>query len=118
MIRRVIFLVLLASVLADDCLPLYWEVNPNYKVVTNEVEIYAKNPLQVGSVNTSVTENLTKITYSLNDIKVKQTYDGSRVIVKYVWMTCSGNGTGLISISNNIINLAFAYDANSKRRLT
>jgi|JI9StandDraft_2_1071091.scaffolds.fasta_scaffold155505_3 hypothetical protein len=26
---------------------------------------------------------------------------------------CSGNGTGLISVNNNLINMSFSYNANS-----
>ena len=69
------------------------------------MEAYSKFQLQFGSVNTTVRENLTSITYALNNITVKQSYDGSRVIV-------NGNGTGLISVSKNIINMAFSYYAN------
>ena len=83
MIRQMLLAVLLLTgVLADDCSPLYWEVNPTYQIINNEVEMYSKLPLNISAVNTTVTENATKITYSLNDIKAKQTYDGSRVIVK------------------------------------
>jgi hypothetical protein len=82
MIRLLFTVLVLTSALADDCAPLYWEINPNYKVVTNEVETYSKFQLLFGSVNTTVIENATKITYALNEITVKQSYDGSRVVVK------------------------------------
>lgn len=81
MIRPVVLLALFCCLLADDCSPLYWEVNPSYQVVTNEVELYTKYPLSIGSVNISTKQETITIVYSLSNITAKQTYDGSRVNV-------------------------------------
>jgi hypothetical protein len=49
--------------LPDTCMPLYWEIFPNYNVVTNEVELYAKNNLNVNPVNKTAIKEGVKVVY-------------------------------------------------------
>jgi hypothetical protein len=96
-------------------MPLYWEIKPDYKVVTNEVELYALNLLNVKTVSKDVTHNVTyKVHYELNNITGKQTYNGSNVTVMYLWVLRRGNSSDTITIINNLVNLAFTFNAISK----
>lgn len=55
MIKSVLLILSVISlVIGQGCQPLYWEVDPTYKVVTNEVEQYSKNTLNPGPVSTTV----------------------------------------------------------------
>lgn len=55
MMKSVLLILALSSITTSQaCQPLYWEVDPTYQVVTNEVEQYSKNTLNPAPVSTTV----------------------------------------------------------------
>jgi hypothetical protein len=81
LLGQFLVIILLSSSLADTCGPLYWEVDPNYKIPVDEFSLYTRKEIAPNDISATTTENLTKVTFKLSVIKGKATYDSSRQIM-------------------------------------
>ena len=78
MIKLLLVLVAIAAISADDCQPLYWEIDPNYQVPLDETAIVASQQIVLKDVETS--HGLApKKHYIIYDVKGSGVYNDSKV---------------------------------------
>ena len=78
MIKLLLVFVAITAISADDCQPLYWEIDPNYQVPLDETAIVASQQIVLKDVKTS-SGALTKRHYTVFDIKGSGVYNDSKV---------------------------------------
>lgn len=74
-----VVILLVAPMMAKDCQPLYWEIDPDYQAPLNETAVVAAQTLVLGDVKTSHGIYPENQTYTVYDIKGKGSYDASKV---------------------------------------